>query len=324
MDWLLLSFIIAGFMAVMLLLDGGFLLWNSYRGAEALRIQSRLRVLSAGGPLSVDAQIVKRDLGERVPGFYRLLLGDARLQHLDRVLLQSGLQRTLPGLAGLSGFAALVGLLVWVASPLSWWAAPLIILGCGALPMAQVLYARTRRLRAIENQLPDALDLMGRALRAGHAFPSAVQMVGEEGAEPIAGEFRITFDESNYGVPMQDALNNLATRVPITDLRFFVIAVSIQRETGGNLTELLDNLSQLVRGRIKLMGLVRVLSTEGRLSAWILTALPFVLTAVINLINPKFMGLLWTDPAGRYAAGFSLVLMVVGIFWMWRIIKIRV
>src|SRR6185369_8634958 len=158
MDWQLLSFILAGFLAVMLLLEGGFLLWNTYRGAEALRIQSRLRVLSAGGALSLDAQIVKRELGERVPGFYRLMLGEPRLQQLDRVLLQSGLQRTLPGLFTLCSGAASCGFLLWALLPVSWWAAPPLVLGLGALPLAQVLYVRMRRLRAIEEQLPEALD----------------------------------------------------------------------------------------------------------------------------------------------------------------------
>jgi len=149
-------------------------------------------------------------------------------------------------------------------------------------------------------------------------------MTGDEGPQPIAGEFRTTFDEVNYGVPMQDALTNLATRVPITDLRFFVIAVSIQRETGGNLTELLDKLAAIIRARFKLLGMIRVLASEGKLSAWILSALPFVLMALINFINPKFMSLLWTDPAGLIAVYISLSLMVLGIFWMWRIIQIRV
>jgi tight adherence protein B len=192
------------------------------------------------------------------------------------------------------------------------------------LPFLQVALARRKRLHAIEQQLPDALELMSRALRAGHAFPSAVQMVGDEGPQPIAGEFRVTFDEVNYGVPMHDALTNLAARVPITDLHFFVIAVAIQRETGGNLTELLDKLSSLIRARFKLLGTIRVLSSEGRLSAWILSALPFVLIAAINLINPKFIALLWNDPAGLIACYIASGLMVVGIFWMRRVVKIRV
>jgi tight adherence protein B len=324
MDTLLLSFALVGFLAVVLLMEGGFLLWNSHRSAEAKRLQARLRLLSAGEKLSVDSQLIKQDMLRQVPQIYRALLGGPRLQRMDRWLLQSGMKRTLPGFFALSLAAAGAGLLLWAMLPVGAWAAPLLSLGLAAFPAVQVVLARRKRLRAIEQQLPDALELMSRALRAGHAFPSAVQMVGDEGPEPIAGEFRVTFDEVNYGVPMHDALVNLSARVPVTDLHFFVIAVAIQRETGGNLTELLDKLSSLMRARFKLLGTIRVLSSEGRLSAWILSALPFVLIAAINLINPKFIGLLWNDPAGLIAVYIAGALMFIGIFWMRKVIRIRV
>jgi tight adherence protein B len=148
--------------------------------------------------------------------------------------------------------------------------------------------------------------------------------VGSEMPEPIAAEFRIVFDEINYGISAQEALVNLTARVPSTDLSYFVIAVLIQRETGGNLAELLGNISALVRARLKLLGTVRVLSAEGRLSAWILTLLPFALGFVLQLVNPKFLSVLWTDPMGVKMVGVALFMMAVGIFAMWRIIKIRV
>src|SRR5207245_2988014 len=138
-------------------------------------------------------------------------------------------------------------------------------------PKCAVLCLRQRRLRRIDEQLPDALDLLSRALLAGHAFPSAIQMVADEISEPIAGEFRIVFDEVNYGVSMPDALNNLSARIPGTDVGYFVVAVLIQRETGGNLTELLGNIATIVRERLKLFGRIKVFSAEGRLSAWILS-----------------------------------------------------
>jgi len=166
--------------------------------------------------------------------------------------------------------------------------------------------------------------LMARAMKAGHAFPSALQMVGSEMPDPIAFEFKIVFDEINYGISTQEALVNLTSRVPSTDLSYFVIAVLIQRETGGNLAELLGNISALIRARLKLLGTVRVLSAEGRLSAWILTLLPFGLGFVLQLMNPKFLSVLWTDPVGIKMVGVAASLMVVGIFAMWRIIKIRV
>lgn len=149
-------------------------------------------------------------------------------------------------------------------------------------------------------------------------------MVATEGIEPISDEFRVTFDEVNYGISMQDALMNLSLRIPSTDLRYFVIAVLIQRESGGNLAELLENISALIRARLKLLGTIRVLSAEGKLSAWILGCLPFAMALLINFLNPEHLTVLWTDPAGPVIVGVALVMMAIGIFIMSHIIKIRV
>jgi tight adherence protein B len=194
----------------------------------------------------------------------------------------------------------------------------------GSLPTIYLLHTKAQRLIAIDNQLPDAIDLMGRALRAGHAFPTALSMVGDEMPEPIGAEFRILFDEINYGVSLHNALLNLLSRVPSTDLQYFVVAVLIQRETGGNLAELFDNISTIVRSRMKLMGEVRTLSAEGRMSAWILTLLPFGVGIVIQFTNPGFLSVLWTDPTGLKMVYGALLMMIFGIWWMSRIIKIRV
>lgn len=324
MDHLLMVFIILGFLAVVLLFEGSYLLWNSYRGAEVQRIHRRLQSLSAGGNVSTETKLVKERLLGKTQAVERLLLRIPRVHQLDRLLLQSGLSLTVSTFLSLTVAAASAGFILWFFLHLPGWIAPLCIVGVALIPTISVLSARRKRLQAIEEQLPDALELMARALRAGHAFSSAVQMVGTEAPEPIAREFRIAFDEINYGVPMQDALMNLAIRVPVVDLRFFVLAVTIQRETGGNLAELLDNLSSLIRARFKLLGTIRVLSAEGRMSAWVLSLLPFFLVAMINLINPKFMSLLWTDSTGIKLMITGLVLMALGIFWMWRIIKIRI
>jgi tight adherence protein B len=238
--------------------------------------------------------------------------------------VQSGLALNVAGFLGLTILGALAGfiLAMVLGFPL------LAIIGAaavsGALPLLYVLNAKHNRLITFEQQLPDALDLMGRALRAGHAFSGALKMVGEEMPEPVAGEFRTTFDELNYGINLQDALQNMATRVPSDDLRYFVVAVLIQRETGGNLTELLDSISMLIRARLRLMGTIRVLSAEGRLSAWILGLLPFFVAIILNIINPKFMSILWTDPTGLKLVWIMSAMMVVGIFWMRKVIRIHV
>lgn len=166
--------------------------------------------------------------------------------------------------------------------------------------------------------------MLARSLRAGHAFAAAIQMVGDEFPQPMGGEFRMTFDEINYGVSLNDALANLAHRVPIHDLRYFVIAVLIQRETGGNLAELLDSITALVRERFKLFDKVRVLAAEGKLSAWVLVLLPFVTAGLISLVNPGFLDVLWEDSAGVLVVQTAAVLMVLGVFWIRRIIAIHV
>lgn len=324
MDNMFLLFVIVGFIAVVLLIEGAYLLWNSYRGAEAKRIQRRLQALSAGGHAWEQSEFIKNRMSGKASTVEQFLLRMPRLHEFDRVLMQSGKELSVSKFLGITGGAALAGFLVWLILPVPLWVAPMLVLVPAAMPSIYVLRARRQRLDGIDQQLPDALELMARAMRAGHAFPSAVQMVGQEVPDPIGQEFRITFDEVNYGVPMQDALMNLAARVPLTDLRFFVIAVSIQRQTGGNLAELLDKLASLIRARFKLLGTIRVLATEGRVSAWILSILPFVLVVILNLINPKFMSVLWNDPAGVITMWIGLTFMVIGIVWMWRIVKIRV
>jgi tight adherence protein B len=324
MDYLYYLFIALGFLAVVLLLEGGYLVWRANQGSEAKRIKKRLQAISAGWNGASNTSLLKQRLLSDSPPLQRLLLRFPRMHALDRLLVQSGLSLmvsqflsyTLIASLGAMACAALLG-----------WTFP-IMLVCGAggslLPYLFVLRAKNKRLRLIEQQLPDTIDLMARALKAGHAFPSALQMAATEGVEPAAGEFRLVFDEINFGVSMQHALMNLAVRVPINDLRYFVIAVLIQRESGGNLAELLEKISELIRARLTLLGKIRVLSAEGRLSAWILSCLPFVVALVLNLINPGFMSVLWTDPDGTTIVGTALGMMVIGIFAMSRIIKIRV
>ena len=318
-------FILLAFIALVLLLEGLYLTWNAYRGPEAKKIESRLRAMSAGGSGGAEASILKQRLLSEAPALQRWLLGLPRIGELDKLLQQSGSTWSVTVFVVVTLIVG-VGAFVLVSFvPLLHWAfCALIAVGAGALPCLYILRKRHKRMQQIEQQLPDALDLISRALKAGHAFPSGLQMVSEEAKDPIAGEFRIVHDEVNFGVAVPTALMNLANRVPSTDMRYFIIAVLIQRETGGNLTELLGNISTLIRERLKLLGKIRVLSAEGRLSAWILCALPFVLAGVINLIHPKFMAVLWTDPMGLKMIYAALVMMVLGALWMRKIIRIRV
>ena len=316
-------FVVLGFIAVVLFLEGAYLAWNAYRGPEAKRMEKRLLAMSAGGDVK-GSSLLKQRLLSQTPAVDRILLQIPRIHQLDRLLLQSGRQLTVAGFLSVTLLTAVVGLMLAMLIGLPTFAVIIIGAATSGLPLFFVLSAKHKRLLVIEQQLPDALDLMARAMLAGHAFPSGLKMVGEEVPEPVSGEFRIVFDEINYGISVQDALTNMATRVPSTDLRYFVISVLIQRETGGNLAELLNNISALIRARLKLMGAVRVLSAEGRLSALILTILPFALAGVIFLVNPKFLSVLWTDSVGPKIVAGALALMIFGMFWMWRVIKIRV
>lgn len=317
-------FAIMAFIAVVLLAEALYMLWNSYKGPEAKRIEQRLRALSASSDHSEQAAMLKNRMLSEVPIIERLLLGIPRISNIDRFLAQSGVEWT-PGkllaislLFGLAGYVSLSYVSLYFFLQLG------IALAIALVPFAYVQWKRSRRLYKMEQQLPDTLDLIGRAMRAGHALPSGLQMVGDEMVDPIANEFRLTHDEINFGVSMQQALLNLSNRVPITDLRYFVVAVLIQREAGGNLTEVLDNLSKLIRNRMKFHAKIKVLSTEGRMSAWVLGLLPFALAGLLNFVNHDFISVLWTDPAGILISKVVLGMMAVGAIWLYRLVQIRV
>jgi tight adherence protein B len=324
MDYLYYIFGILIFVAVVLALEGAYLAWNGTRGPEAARIARRLRQMTARGEVR-QASMIKERVLSHSPGVQQLLARAPLLvDPLDNLLQQSGLGWTVGRLLGsmLAGFFG--GLLLAVLLGAGSGTALVVATVSALLPLWHVRRSRSARLRKIEQQLPDAMDMMGRALRAGHAFPTALKMVGDESAAPLADEFKAVFDEVNFGLAMQDSLIGLAARVPVTDLRFFVIAVVIQRETGGNLAELLANISSIMRDRMKLMGQVRVLSAEGKMSAWILSMLPFGSALLIHLTNPSFLAVLYTDPGGQKMIAFALTMMALGVLAMRYIINIRV
>ncbi len=325
MDFLYLVFGVLVFIAVVLLVEGAYLMWNTSKGPESKRIARRLRLMSAGASqVGEEISILKSRMLSETPAIQRLLFLAPRVQQVDRMLEQSGLTWSVAELVGLMLVAAVAGAAAALYFGLTFFLALVAAVILSVLPISYAFNARAKRMVKIEQSLPDALDLIGRALRAGHAFPTAVKMVSDELSDPIGGEFRTLFDEVNYGVSMHTALLNLAARIPITDLRYFVIAVLIQRETGGNLAELLDNISAIIRARLKLFGQIRVLSAEGRLSAWILTLLPIGVAIAMNLVNPAFISVLWKDPMGLRLVGGAVLMMILGVFWMWRIVKIHV
>jgi tight adherence protein B len=193
-----------------------------------------------------------------------------------------------------------------------------------SLPFLVLKVKRKRRLAAFEEGFPEALDLIARALKAGHAFATGLKMVADEMPEPIGPEFRKTFDEQNFGLPLKDSLTNLTTRIPLLDVRFFSTAVLIQRETGGNLAEILENLGHVVRERFKILRQVRVYTAHGRLTGYVLLGLPVFLSIALAFINPEHMQLLFRERMGHIMLGATAVMQTIGYFWIKQVVKIEV
>ena len=193
-----------------------------------------------------------------------------------------------------------------------------------AVPFVVLRIKRRLRLNAFEELFPEALDLIVRALKAGHPFATGLKMAADEMQEPVGPEFRKTFDEQNFGLPLKDALQNLTERIPILDVRFFSTAVLIQRETGGNLSEILENLAHVVRERFKILRQVRVYTAHGRLTGYVLLALPAFLAIALMFINPDHMQLLFREHMGHVMLAAAAVMQFVGYIWIKQVIKIEV
>ncbi|MHA4868946.1 type II secretion system F family protein [Duganella sp. PWIR1] len=325
MDAIFSAFAVLLFAAVILMVEGAWLWWSGAHGGAARRIAKRLRLMAASGNGAGErVDILKRRTYSRSPWLGKQLRRIARLALLDRLLLQAGVRWSVAQFIGGSLAMLVCGLVLPQMLHMPFLAgAAVAVLATGA-PWLLLLRARGARLRKLEEQLPEAADFLGRALRAGHSFANVMQMVGEEMPEPIAGEFKFSYEEINYGVPMNEALHNLALRVPLTDLRYLVIAVLIQRESGGNLAEVFGNISRLIRARLKLLAQVRVMSAEGRMSAWILGLLPLGVVVLMSVANPGYVRVLWTDPLGISLVWYALAVAVFGVLWMRKLIRIRV
>lgn len=325
MDAIYYGFAVLLFAAVILLVEGGYLWWNSTHGGEAQRISRRLRLMSGGAEGgNGEVSILKLRRYSKNDGVDRLLHKMRMANAIDRLILQAGVRWSVLQFIVASAamtLSALVMVQVW-AVPLL--AKVIIIALLTAIPYWMLRRARRQRLIKIEQQLPEAADFIARALRSGHSFTNVLQMVGSELPEPLCGEFRAAHEEINYGVPLNEALHNLAERIPLTDLRYLVIAVLIQRESGGNLAEILHNISHIIRERLKLVAQVRVLSAEGRMSAWILGLLPFVVIVLMSMTSPKYVSLLWTDPTGIKLLWYGAGMILIGVLWLRRVIHIRV
>ena len=290
------------------------------------RLEQRLQELSAPpeDPKEAKGGLVKAGPEGPLPALDRMIGSTTRGSALGRWIEQSGSKASISSVvlmaAGLGFFLGFVT----AAVTGSMWGWPVGLAIGVALPFSVLNIKRNRRMRAFEEQFPEGLDLISRALKAGHAFATGLKMVADEMPDPVGPEFRKTFDEQNFGLPMKDALENLTHRMPLLDVRFFATAVLIQRETGGNLSEILENLAHVVRERFKILRQVRVYTAHGRFTGYVLLALPAVLCIALSFINPDHMNLLFHHRIGQMLLVVALVLQTIGYIWIKQVIKIEV
>jgi len=288
------------------------------------RLEAIERGVGRGGAGSPQLKLLREEVLSSLPVFNRLLARASWAARLRAFIAQAGLE-ILPGRLIL--WCAVLGLGLYVVVQYVY-PNPLLALISGAIglaaPLVFVAFKRTKRLRAFEKSFPEAIDLLGRAVRAGHAFTTGLEMVTTELPEPVSGEFKLLFDEQSFGLPLRDALTNLAERVPIIDVRFFVTAILIHKETGGNLAQILDDLSHVIRDRFKLLREVRVRTAQGRLTAVILIALPPGMILLMRVLNPDYVNMLFTDPIGPYMLGGAALLQIMGSAMLWKVVNIQV
>jgi tight adherence protein B len=260
-----------------------------------------------------DEDGLMRFLAERIP----------QLWDLHHLLGQSGLDWTLGGFAlRASASASITALVCFFSSGSSVVAAVGFVFGA-VVPYMYVRWKKARRILQLESQLPDSIDLIARAVRAGHPLSEGLRMVSEEGPEPLASEFRITFEEQRFGLPFEDALMGLGDRVEVVDVRILVTAILVQREVGGNLSEILEQIAETMRARFSLKRQVRVYTAQGRMSGYTLAALPIVVGSVISLINPAYMQTLFHEPLGKALLTGAAMLQGIGFLWIRRIVDVR-
>lgn len=312
--------VLAVFLLVMAI--GSFMQSGSDRAER--RVKDRLRALALTGIDESAVDLVLREAAmSDVPMFNRLLERMRWSKNFNRLLYQADAKGSAGTYLLVCALLAVVGFYAGTFSGRLW--VSLAAAGLlGYLPVGVLQSKKRKRMDRFQKQLPEALDLMARALKAGHTFGGGMRMVSDEFEAPIGPEFGKTLDEINYGMDVDRALSNLQERVDCPDLKFFVVSVNIQRETGGNLAEIIAKIASLVRERFALYGKIRVLSAEGRVSAYILIALPFVISGILYLINPNYVSLLWTRDLGQSMVWGAVASMVLGALIIRKIILIKV
>jgi tight adherence protein B len=321
---MIISFLV--FVFALLLVLGAYLFATHGTDKKRARLQKRLSeaLLHSAHTEDVDVVLARNELMSEIPWVNRTLISMQSALQLKRILDQADLHITPSRLLMFSFMAGLLGALA--ASVLTIFIPLMILSGlvCAALPLLHVWWRRKKRLDAFLYHLPDALDLMSRAMSAGHAFSESLHMVAQEMPEPIATEFRKAYEEQNLGLSVKLALENLTQRIPILDLKMCVTAVLIQRETGGNLAEIREKVAYTIRERFRILGDLKTLTTSSRLSAWLLCGLPIFVALMVTFMNPEYMSVLWKDPRGHYLIAAALFLQITGMLIIRKILNIKI
>ena len=321
---MIISFLV--FVFALFLVLGAYVLATHGTDKKRARLQKRLTeaLLHSANTEDVDVVLARNELMSEIPWVNRTLISIQAALHLKRMLDQADLHITPSRLIMFSFMAGMLGALA--ASVLTVYIVLMVLAGLvtAMLPFVHVFWRRKKRFDAFLEHLPDALDLMSRALSAGHAFSEALHMVSMEMPEPIATEFRKAYEEQNLGLSVKLALENLTQRIPLLDLKLCVTAILIQRETGGNLAEILEKVAYTIRERFRILGDLKTLTTSSRMSAWLLCALPVFVAVAVTVMNPEYMSVLWKDPRGHYLIAAAMTMQITGMLIVRKILRIKI
>lgn len=321
---MMVSFLVFCFALFLVLV--GYLAATRGSDAKRVRLQRRLAdaLLHSAHTEDIEVVLARNELMSEIPFVNRALVRVQAALRLKQMLDQADLHITPSRLMMFSAMAGICAALAVSIISVSFLLMGAAALAGAAFPFVHVWWKRKQRFHGFLEHLPDALDLLSRALSAGHAFSEGLHMVSAEMPEPIAGEFRKTYEEQNLGLSLKLALENLTARMPLLDLRMCVTAVLIQRETGGNLAEILEKVAYTIRERFRIMGDLKTLTTSSRMSAWLLCGLPIFVAVVITFMNPDYMSVLWRDPRGHYLIAAAMFLQVTGMLIVRKILNIKI
>jgi tight adherence protein B len=321
---MLLALIVITFVMTTVIVLGVYLVSTTETTQEVVRGRiAQLQASNRWAGIATDLRLVRDDLFSTVPALHKLLSQAPGAMRLQKYITQAGM-KTKPAKLVLVSVVIAAATYSILGQFIPIYFAFAIAIPLFFIPLGFVAWNRKKRLNKFEELFPDALDMLGRAVRAGHALSSAMELVVKESPEPVAGEFSITFDEQNYGIPMRDALMHMADRVPTFDVRFLVTAIIVQRESGGNLAELLDQMSGVIRERFRIRRDVQVKTALGRMTAGILMSLPIGMLFLLSFVNPEYEDVLFHDPYGPYILAAAATLQIIGGLILWRIVQIEV